>query len=69
MLSSNETGAPIAKLPNSAQLEGTLPFPKLRYIRVRAVAWGCGQGQTLTTPLCGSGLSFVDQNLVYDQPM
>ena len=46
---SNETCAPIAKPPNGAQLEGapTYHTPKLRaYIRVRAVVWECGEGQT-----------------------
>jgi len=37
---SNETRAPIANPPNSAQL----PFPS--YIRVRAVVWECGEGQS-----------------------
>jgi len=42
---SNETRAPIANPPNSAQLEGTLyHFPT--YIRVRAVVWQCGEEQT-----------------------
>jgi len=41
---SNETRAPIANPPNSAQLEGTHHSPS--YIRVRAVVWGCGRGQT-----------------------
>ena len=35
---SNETCAPIANLPNSAQLEGTPSIPP-SYIRVRAVVW------------------------------
>jgi len=42
---SNETRAQTANLPNSAQLEGThtiLPS----YIRVHAVLWACGEGQT-----------------------
>jgi len=43
---SNETHAPIADVPNRAQLEDTLPFPS--YIRVRAVVWECGEGQTVT---------------------
>jgi len=34
----------IAKMPNSAQLEGT-PTPKF-CIRVCAVVWECGEGQT-----------------------
>ena len=42
---SNETRAPIANLPNSAQLQGTPTIPT-SYIRVRAVAWACGAGQT-----------------------
>ena len=37
--------APRANPPNSAQLEGA-PTISLTYIRVRAVVWGCGEGQT-----------------------
>jgi len=44
---SNETRAPIANPPNSAQLEGTPTIPP-SYIRVRAVVWECGEGQTDT---------------------
>jgi len=45
---SNETRAPIANPPNSAQSESTpIPFPP-SYIRVRAVVWECGEGQTDT---------------------
>jgi len=40
---SNETRAPIANAPNSAQLEVTPT-----YIRVRAVVSACGEGQTDT---------------------
>jgi len=39
--------APIANLPNSAQLEGTSTIPS-SYTRVRAVVWECGDGQTDT---------------------
>jgi len=42
---SNETRAPIANSPNGAQLEGTPTIP-ITYIRVGAVAWICGEGQT-----------------------
>ena len=42
---SNETRAPIANPPNSAQLEGTATIPPT-YIRVRAVVWECGERQT-----------------------
>jgi len=42
---SNETHAPIASPPNSAQLVGTPTIPP-SYIRVRAVVWGCGRGHT-----------------------
>jgi len=42
---SNETRAPIANLPNSVHLEGT-PYHYPSYIRVRAVVWECGEGQT-----------------------
>ena len=43
----NETHAPIANLPNIAQLEGTPNhFPS--YIRVLAVVWESGEGQTDT---------------------
>jgi len=44
---SNETCAPIANLPNSAQLQGT-PIIIPTYVRVRAVVWACGDGQTHT---------------------
>jgi len=44
---SNETRAPIANTPNSAQLEGT-PYHSPSYIRVRAVVWEFGEGQTYT---------------------
>jgi len=40
----NETRAPIANPPNSAQLEGT-PYHSPSYIRVRAVVWACGERQ------------------------
>jgi len=42
---SNETRAPIANLPNSAQLEGTR-YHSPSYIPVRAVVWECGDAQT-----------------------
>jgi len=42
---SNETHAPIADPPNSAQLEGTPTTPPSD-IWARAVVWECGQGQT-----------------------
>ena len=42
---SNETRAPIANPSNSAQLDGTRTIPPT-YIRVRAVVWECGEGQT-----------------------
>jgi len=44
---SNETRVPIANPPNSAQL-GTAPTTTSppSYIRIRAVAWACGRGQT-----------------------
>jgi len=42
---SNETRAPIANPPKSAQLEGTPTIPR-SYVRVRAVVWECGEGQT-----------------------
>jgi len=40
----NETRAPIANPPNSAQLEGT-PYHPPTYVRVRAraVVWECGE--------------------------
>jgi len=44
---SNETRAPIADSPNSAQLEGT-PAILPTYIWVRTVVWECGEGQTDT---------------------
>jgi len=46
---SNETCAPTANPPNSAQLEGTPTIPP-SYIQVCAVAWECGEGQTLRRP-------------------
>jgi len=42
---SNETRAPIANPRNSAQLAGTL-YHSPGYIRVRAVVWECGEGET-----------------------
>jgi len=44
----NETRAPIANPFNTAQLEGTpiIPTSYIRMIRVRAVVWECGEGQT-----------------------
>jgi len=39
--------APIANLPNSAQLEDT-PTISPSYIRVHALVWECGEGQTDT---------------------
>jgi len=42
---SNETRAPIANPPNNAQLQGTF-YHSPSYIRVRAVVWECGEGQT-----------------------
>jgi len=42
---SNETRAPIANPPNSAQLE-SIPAIRTTYIRFRAVVWECGEGQT-----------------------
>jgi len=43
----NETRAPIANLPNSAQLGGNSTIPS-SYIRVRAIVWECGEGHTRT---------------------
>jgi len=42
---SNATRAPIANPPNSAQLGGSL-YHAPSYIRVRAVVWAYGRGQT-----------------------
>jgi len=42
---SNATRAPIANPPNSAQLGASHTTPPT-YIRVRAVVWACGRGQT-----------------------
>jgi len=47
MLHSNETRAPIANPPNSAQLQGTPTIPP-SYIQVHAVVYECGEGQTGT---------------------
>ena len=44
---SNETRAPIANAPNSAQLEGT-PYHSPSYMRIGAVVRACGEGQTDT---------------------
>jgi len=44
---SNETCASIANPPNSAQLGGT-PYHSPSYIRICAVVWECGKGQTGT---------------------
>ena len=43
----NETRAPIANLPNSAQLHGTRTITP-SYIWVCGVVWACGEGQTDT---------------------
>jgi len=45
MFHSNATRAPIANPPNSAQLEAASTTPP-SYIRVRAVVWAYGRGQT-----------------------
>jgi len=42
---SNETRAPIADLPNSAQLGAPGLYHSWSYIRVRALVWECGEGQ------------------------
>ena len=42
---SNASRAPIANPPNSAQLGG-IPYHSTSYIRVRAIMWTCGRGQT-----------------------
>jgi len=42
---SNETRAPVANPPSSAQLQDS-PYHSPSYIRVRAVVWECGDGQT-----------------------
>jgi len=42
---SNKIRAPIANLPNTAQLEGTPAIPP-SYIWVRAVVWECSKAQT-----------------------
>jgi len=41
----NETRAPIANPFNGAQLDGT-PYHSPSYMRIRAVMWECGEGQT-----------------------
>jgi len=45
---SNETRAPIANPPDSAQLQGIPPTisPSYIQVRARAVVWECGEGQT-----------------------
>jgi len=52
---SNETCAPIANPPNSAQLEGTPTIPP-SYIRVRALVCECGERQTQT---CVTNIHFA----------
>jgi len=42
---SNASRAPIANPPNSAQL-GDIPYHAPSNIRVRAIVWACGRGQT-----------------------
>jgi len=42
---SNATRAPIANLPNSAQL-GASPTTPPSYVRVCAIVWACDRGQT-----------------------
>jgi len=42
---SNETRAPIANSPNSVQLQAPPTIPA-SYVRIRAVVWECGEGQT-----------------------
>jgi len=44
---SNATRAPIANPPDSTQL-GASPTTTLSYIRVRAIVWACGRGQSRT---------------------
>jgi len=44
----NETRAPIANPPNSAQLEGTPTIPPT-YVWVRAVVWECGDDRQTDT--------------------
>jgi len=56
---SNETCAPIANLPSSAQLEGA-PTILPSYIWVRAVVWACGEGQSHThTQICVTNIHFA----------
>jgi len=65
---SNETCAPIANLPNSAQLGGT-HYHSPSYIRVRAVVWACRKGQTDThrraRPLYISSHLFVSDIAIF----
>jgi len=44
---SSATRAPIRNPPNSAQLGG-IPATPPSYIRIRAIVWACGRGQTHT---------------------
>ena len=46
---SNETRAPIANPPDSAQLEGTPTIPQVTFGSVQYV-WQCGEGQTHRRP-------------------
>jgi len=56
---SNETRAPTANPPNSAQLEDIPTIPP-SYIRVPAVVWPCGEGQSHTdTQTLVTNISFA----------
>jgi len=59
---SNETHAPIANPPNSAQL-GAVPTTPPSYIRVGAVVWMCGRGHTDRHTDAGDNNTF---RVVYD---
>jgi len=43
---SNETRAPIANPPTSAQLEGTPTIPRKLHPWIRELVWECDEGQT-----------------------
>ena len=45
---SNENRALIANLPNNVELDGTPYHIAHSYIRIHAVVWKCGEGQTDT---------------------
>jgi len=56
---SNETRAPIANPPNSAQIEGTIYTIPLSYIRVHALVWECGKDRHTDTQTAVANIHFA----------